>query len=287
MSSQVTPEQAYDIYIATVPGNREQEVESLVSRIKNTTISTKWVHKMAIVLRYFMEVECLTQIFENMLQLTKTGKVKHIQMFMEKWGSEELTHSILIESVMNQAGIKMEEKWFENRAKAIPYSYQFNNCFIIPILSFFFPNTFRGVHMLWGAINERFTLEGYSRLQEEVSRCQVLMNLEEADLLKEIFGFIKKEEARHLKFYSDCASYYLSQSNFSQRLAFFFVNAWWDIVGSGIMPTEQTDEVVSSLFSGEAGDNVIAKIGLWIRKFPGMDQFNLVSVLVDRKRIKL
>lgn len=282
-----TPDEAFEIYVANKPLSRDSELKNLLYRITQTSITTPWVRKMLIILRYFMEVEKLTSRYEFLLKLTKTGKVPAIKKFMESWGKEEIDHSILIEKIIKQSGINVESDWYETRVASTPFGYNFNHFVIIPLLSFLFPRTFRGTHMLWGALNERFAIEGYGQLKRHVVENSVQMSIEESSLLVDIFSFIKAEEARHLKFYADCAHYYLNQSKLSQVISRFFLKAWWDIVGSGIMPSNHTDNVLETLFSGKNGESSIAKMTNWLIRFPGMTGFSLRSVLVKRKRIKI
>lgn len=122
--------------------------------------------------------------------------------------------------------------------------------------------------MVWGAINEITTLQGYRRLSE----------LARHPVLKIVLAAIIQEESIHSSFYWNVARVKLSQAKFSRDLARFIVGKFWTPVGQGAKPAQETNYVISTLFSGPSGLEFFKRtVSNRIERLPGFAGFTALT----------
>lgn len=221
------------------------------------------------VLYYMRDVESYTEVYYNELLRTPTGRTPFFRKFMDRWSVEEYEHAKLINRFMNAAGIPTTENWWNEAKAAIPRSYTIENQ-ISSWIARLFGKHFSGVHMVWGAINEMTTLQGYRRLWKLAGH----------PVLEELLRAIAQEEAIHSNFYWHVARLRLESSDFTRRLSRFMVAKFWTPVGQGPKPQKETDYVIATLFNGSGGVKIFDKnVGKRMESLPG---FGGLKVVTDR-----
>ena len=216
---------------------------------------------------YMRDVERFTSLYNDELARTPTGKDPAIKQFMERWSTEEITHSDLLHRFLEEAGYPSDERWYEEAKHNIPLAYRIKS-HIVPHITNLLGHHFTGVHMTWGAINELSTLTGYQRL----------WTLAKHPVLDYILKHIAREEASHAFFYWSVARVKLLQSNFRQKLAKFMISKFWSPVGQGTKPATAANAVITNLFSGIEGLELIhQRVTRRIQQLPGLDMLNKVT----------
>jgi len=219
------------------------------------------------VLIYMRDVEYLTDLYYRELLRTPTGKDPVIRKFMDRWSVEESQHADLLNRFLSEAGFVTSETWRAEAKARIPWRYTAQsylmNSAVIP-----FGKYFHAAHMVWGAINEITTLQGYRRLSELAGH----------PVLKSVLDAIIQEESLHSSFYWNVARVKLRQARFSRDLARFVVGRFWAPVGQGAKPVPETHYVISTLFHGTKGleffDRTVASR---IARLPGFAGFTALS----------
>jgi hypothetical protein len=131
---------------------------------------------------------------------------------------------------------------------------------------------FLAVHMTFGVINEWTTQAGYARLAA----------LAENDVLSELLRRIKRQEGRHIDYYLTQARTYLGAGSGAQRTARLILRTLWRPVGATVMPETETSHVIHTLFSGDEGHDVAARIDRRIDNLPGLDGMALMDGVLRR-----
>jgi hypothetical protein len=129
--------------------------------------------------------------------------------------------------------------------------------------------------MVWGAINELTTLQGYRSLASKAQH----------PLLTRLLNMIAREESAHANFYWQIARLRLSRSTFAQTLARFAVRNFWTPVGQGAKRASETDYVIAKLFAGNQGVSFFDRtVSQKIERLPGLaglktitDRVSLIS----------
>ncbi|MGH9941846.1 MAG: acyl-ACP desaturase [Pyrinomonadaceae bacterium] len=219
------------------------------------------------VLVYMRDVESFTEIYYEELLRTPTGKSPVIRKFMERWSGEENQHADLLNRFLNEAGHPTNADWQKEAKEAIPFRYTFENR-LYPLITNCFGRYFSGAHMVWGAINEMTTLQGYRRL----------WGLAGHPVLEKLLRAIAHEESIHSHFYWSIARLRLEQSGFSRKLARTIIGRFWSPVGQGTKPRSETDYVIATLFRGEEGVSFFDRnVNQRIEQLPGFTGLNSVT----------
>jgi rubrerythrin len=223
------------------------------------------------VIVYMRDVESFTEIYYDELLRTPTGKNPVIRKFMDRWSVEENEHAELLNRFLNEAGYPTSERWQAEAKAAIPFRYTFENRFY-PIITNCFGKYFSGAHMVWGAINEMTTLQGYRRLAQ----------LAEHPVLTRLLNVVMKEETIHAHFYWSIAQLKLQQSKFSRDLARFIIGGWWSPVGQGAKPRSEANHLIATLFKGRDGIEFFDRnVNRRVQELPGFAGFNNVMARVE------
>lgn len=198
--------------------------------------------KLVPVLLYMRDVESLTDMYYSELRRTPTGRDPVIGKFMERWSVEEQTHGDLLNRFLNEAGFATEEKWQKQVRRAVSTVYNLNS-YVITTLTNLIGRRFTATHMTFGAIHEMSTTQGYRRLIE----------LADHPVLTHILNAIIREESAHTQFYKNVARIELRDSKFAQKTARFVVEHFWQPVGQGAKPRNETEYTIATLFGGREG----------------------------------
>lgn len=219
------------------------------------------------VLLYMRDVEYFTDMYYGELLRTPTGRDPVIRKFMDRWSVEELDHANLLNRFLNEAGFPTADRWQDDAMEQIPWHYKMQ-AYLLNFAVNPFGRHFHAVHMVWGAINEITTLQGYRRLAE----------LSGHPVLRKLLSGIVQEESVHSNFYWNLAKVKLREARFSQDLARFIVGRFWAPVGQGPKTEDETHYVVRTLFLGTSGlDQFNIKVADRIARLPGFNGFTALS----------
>jgi hypothetical protein len=222
------------------------------------------------VLRYMHDVENHTSCYLRNLLNTKAHHDPEITRFLTMWNYEELWHGEAIAEVLRAhdepAGTDRVAPMRERLGWKITAS---------PLLWMGFSAVtkhFLAVHMTFGVINEWTTQGGYSRLIQ-VADHPVL-----TDLLKRIM----KQEGRHIDYYLTQARERLEAPR-AQKVTRGMINRMWEPVGAQVMPLEETQHLVRTLFSGSPeGLVVAARVDRRVDALPGLAGLGLMAGAVAK-----
>jgi len=219
------------------------------------------------VLIYMRDIEFFTEMYYRELLRTPTGKDPVIRKFMDRWSIEENEHAILLNRFLNGAGIQTGERWQDEARARVPRRYVIES-YLLDIAAKPFGRYFHAAHMVWGAINEITTLQGYRQLA----------HLAGHPILEQLLGAIIQEESIHSNFYWNLARLKLSQAKFSRDLARFIIGKFWTPVGQGAKPEHETNYVVATLFHGPTGLDIFDRtVASRIERLPGFGGFRALS----------
>jgi len=213
------------------------------------------------------DVEAFTDIYYKELRLTPTGRDPVIRKFMDRWHHEEAQHADLLHRFLGEAGVPTEQNWYERTKSKIPRFYKISS-FLSSSLANFVGKHFSAVHMVWGAINELTTYQGYRQLWQAAKH----------PVLELILRAIASEERIHIFFYRSIARLKLQRSPFAQKIARFIIEKFWSPVGEGTKPKKESDYVISTLFSGLEGIKIAHdKINDPIARLPGFENCQKIT----------
>jgi len=219
------------------------------------------------VLLYMRDVETLTDMYYRELRRTPTGRDPVISKFTERWGTEELTHGEVLNRFLHEAGVEVGESWQAQVQHTVTAFYTVY-AYLLSAFTNLVGSKFTATHMTFGAIHEMTTAQGYRRLDEMANH----------PVLSTILKAIIREESAHTQFYWSVARLELQQSEFAQKVARFAIQYFWNPVGQGSKPREQTEYTVSTLFSGEGGiEKLDTTITKRVQQLPGFDGFTRIT----------
>lgn len=219
------------------------------------------------VLLYMRDVETLTDMYYRELRRTPTGRDPVISKFMERWGTEELVHGEILNRFLHEAGVEVDESWQAQVQRAVSTFYTVNAYFISSITNLV-GSKFTATHMTFGAIHEMTTAQGYRRLAEMANH----------PVLSMILKAIIREESAHTQFYWSVARLELQHSEFARKVARFAIQHFWNPVGQGSKPKEQTEYTVSTLFGDESGLEKLDKtITKRVQQLPGFADLTRIT----------
>ena len=223
--------------------------------------------KFVPILFYMRDVETLTDMYHRELLRTPTGKDPHISKFMERWGVEEITHGEVMNRFLNELGYETGEKWQSEVREAVTTTYSLT-AFLLTTLTNLIGKRFTATHMTFGAIHEMEAAQGYRRLKA----------LTDHPVLNPILDAIIREESAHNQFYWSVARLELTRNKTARRIARFVTDHFWAPVGQGSLAKRRTQYLVSTLFAGNDGIDVIDdKVTKRVRQLPGFDDLTKIT----------
>jgi hypothetical protein len=237
-------------------------------KVKDTDFDRKFIP----VLIYMRDVETLTDMYHRELRRTPTGRDSVIAKFMERWGVEEITHGEVLNTFLNELGVKTDATWQEQVRRAVSTFYNVNTYFVTTLTNLI-GSRFTATHMTFGAIHEMTTAQSYRRLME----------LSGHPVLEPILKAIIREEAAHTQFYWSMARLELRKNDFAKKLARFVVEHFWYPVGQGSKPKAETEYAVSTLFGEGDGLDLIDKtVTQRVRQLPGFGDITKINEKLAR-----
>lgn len=228
------------------------------------------------VLVYMRDVESFTEIYYREMSRTPTGRDPIIKKFMERWGVEESDHGELLNRFLDEAGFTTGAKWRAAAASTIPWKYTAEG-YVASIVAQCFGRSFAATHMVWGAVNELTTLQGYRRLWQ----------LANHPVLEQILRAIAREESAHVRFYWNIARLKMQRSKVARKTARFAVDHFWTPVGEGAKPRREIDYLIATLFGGERGLEFFERnVSRRVRMLPGFASSDTVTARVKQALIE-
>jgi hypothetical protein len=216
-------------------------------------------------LRYMQDIESHTIIYLRTLLDTRAIDDPEVATFLACWLYEETFHGIALARFVRAAGHEIEHRQRSRRSIA-----QAVEARLTAWLARAWPD-FVAVHMAWGAINELTTLTGYRRLAAVV----------EHPVLHDLLDRIVLDESRHFFFYFKQAELRLRRRS-TARVARAIVEHFWEPVGSGVQPPEETRFLAEYLFTGRDGRAAAQKVDATIADLPGFTGIPLLEAWIDR-----
>jgi hypothetical protein len=220
-------------------------------------------------LRYMHDVEHHTTCYLRNLLNTRAHDDPDITAFLTLWNYEEHWHGEALGRVLEAHG----EVAGAPRVAAMRRRAGWRST-VSPVGWMAFSTAtrhFLAVHMTFGAINEWTTQAGYARLG----------TLSAHPVLRELLGRIMRQEGRHIDYYRSRAVELLADRS-AQRTTRRVLRFLWRPVGAKAMPAEETRHLVRTLFGGEDGGAVAARVDRRIDRLPGLSGLGLVRRGLDR-----
>ena len=220
--------------------------------------------------RYMHDVESHTSCYLRNLLNTRAHHDPAITEFMTMWAFEEHWHGDALGRVLEAHG----EASGETRLSAMRRARVSG---LAPIGWMAFSAATRhfvAIHMTFGVVNEWTTQGGYARL------------LARADhpVLSELLRRIMKQEGRHIDYYRSSAIERLDGDRGAQRTVRSALRHLWSPVGSKVMSRDDTRHLVTTLFGGDDGAVVAARIDRRIDQLPGLDGLGLMAGVLRQHR---
>ncbi|HEY7627614.1 MAG TPA: ferritin-like domain-containing protein [Ilumatobacteraceae bacterium] len=217
-------------------------------------------------LRYMHDIELHTVCYLRDLLVTSAHRDPEITTFLTFWSFEEYWHGAAIAEVLRAHGElagapRVKELRRRRRAtEAVkPFGHGLASILVGPPMT--------AVHMTWGAINEWTTQAAYARL---ATKC-------DHPVLSEMLRRIMRQEGRHIDFYVAQSTQRLAASRRAQWIARQALTRFWAPVGSDVMPESEVRHLITFLFGGDDGAEMVARIDRRIDKLPGLGGLGLVA----------
>lgn len=214
--------------------------------------------------RFMHDVEMHTSCYLRNLLNTKAHHDPEVTTFLTMWNFEEYWHGDALAKVLEAHGEVAGEARVGTMRQRLGWRITTS-----PILWMGFSAStkhFLAVHMTFGVINEWTTQGGYARL----------LQVADHPTLTELLKRIMKQEGRHIDYYRQTALDQL-ESRAAQRTTRRMIKALWSPVGAGVMPREETEHLVDTLFSGPEGRSVVERIDRRIDRLPGLEGLGLMA----------
>lgn len=225
-------------------------------------------------LQYMHDVESHTVCYLRDTLVTPAHEDPRLTTFLTMWVFEEHWHGEALSTVLRAHGrpagteriislrgqMRRVQRWR-------PVSFLIGSLVVPDMVA---------VHMAWGAINELTTQAGYAQLARKAGH----------PVLTELLRRIMRQEGRHVDFYAGEARRRLASSRAAQRVTRIALGRFWQPVGHGVLPKDETDFLIAHLFDGERGEEVAARIDRHVDRLPGLAGLDLVSAAV-RRRVQL
>ena len=219
-------------------------------------------------LTYMADVEGQTIFYLRDL-LSYGGSESEITTFLPCWAYEEMFHSRALSRFLTLNGVDLEA----GRLAAVRKRATSQEVFERVAGAFFswFVRDFSAVHMTWGAVNERTTLEGYTQIARTT----------ENPFLRELLRRIIKDERRHFAFYYQQARRRLERHRGMQRFVRWAIGNFWSPVGSGVKSQGELDRIMRHCFGHPEGRAAVDRIDAEFHRLAGLSGVPLLKACVD------
>ena len=213
-------------------------------------------------LRYMHDIEAHTVCYLRDLLVTRAHRDPEVTAFMTHWNHEEYWHGNAIGHVLAQhdlvAGPRRIAQLRRNQRRDALRPLAFWTASLVG-------DQIVAVSMAWGAVNEMLTQASYGLLAIKAKH----------PTLSELLRRIMKQEGRHIDFYTWQARCRLADDRFARQLARRALRRWWEPVGAGVVPAEETAFMAQHLFADDAGRAAADRIDRRVQRLPGLGGLTL------------
>lgn len=211
-------------------------------------------------LTYMTDIESHTVVYLRAILNTCAVEDAQTTSFLSCWAYEEFFHGHTLRQFLTAIGVPLSTTRQAEVHKASSWMEWLKEMGS-SILCRFSPY-FHAAYLVYGAISELSTLEGYG----------VLARRTQNPVLAEIVRRLAKDERRHFSFYYNKAKQQLS-SRGAQRLTSFIIKHFWLPVGGGVKPDSEVSWILSFILGDPEGALIAHRIDQTIAKLPGLGWF--------------
>jgi hypothetical protein len=223
-------------------------------------------------LRYMHDVEFHTVCYLRDLLISPAHGDPEVTAFLSFWVYEEYWHGEALAAVLAAHGEPAGQERVQTMRARLGWAERLRPLGMM-VGSALVGADFVAVHMAWGAVNEWTTQAGYVQLSRRAGH----------PVLAQLLGRIAKQEGRHIDFYASQAQRRLSASRRARRVTRLALGHLWSPVGSGVMPSEETEHLAHYLFSGAGGREMARRIDRRVDRLPGLAGLGLLETAVSER----
>jgi hypothetical protein len=220
-------------------------------------------------LQYMHDVEHHTSCYLRNLLNTRAHHDPEVTTFLTLWSFEELWHGEAIAQVLAAHGEAAGAPRIRSMRERLGWRLSAS-----PIVWMGFSAVtkhFLAVHMTFGVINEWTTQAGYARLRARAQH----------PVLDELLARVMRQEGRHIDYYRTRACELLGASPAARRTTRRTLRALWSPVGTKVMSEGETRHLIGTLFAGDDGRKMAARIDRRIDGLPGLGDLGLMARALD------
>jgi rubrerythrin len=224
-------------------------------------------------LKYFADVESQTVYYFLEVSRLEVSRDPELLTFLTMWNYEEYFHSYALTRLMTECGVPVEsatERSTRIRAGA-RFKAKFED-FGQGMIAKFAPQSFLGLWMFWGALQECLTTQAYEELANQTQN----------PVLAELCRRIAKQERRHFAYYFGNARKRLEGRPGTQRFVKFIANQFYAPVGGGVKTDEDGARLVAQLFPQNRIFEVMSYIEKKMALLPGMQDLECCTGWASR-----
>jgi rubrerythrin len=213
-------------------------------------------------LLYFTDIESQTVHYFLEVAKLKVSRDPELLTFLTMWNYEEYFHSYAMTRLLKECGVDVptaQERAATVRANA-RFKAKFED-FGQGMIAWAAPESFVGLWMFWGALQECLTTQAYEELATNTQN----------PVLAELCRRIAKQERRHFAYYFGQAKKKLEGRSNTQRFVRWIANKFYAPVGGGVKTDEEGAMLVAQLFPKDRIFEVMGYIEKKMALLPGMD----------------
>lgn len=222
-------------------------------------------------LTYFTTIETQTVFYQQEILKTRAAEDPDTLAFLAMWNYEEYFHGASLQRLMAECGHDMGKDLMCVARKNVTLRER-GEAVISSLLSRIFAAEFPALYLAWGSIQELTTLHAYEQLTKNSGN----------PVLAELARRINKQERRHFAWYFNNAREKLEASPRAQWLTRTIMKAAWTPVGMGVKRDDEVYRVLSLLFPGDEGIEIIKRVDDKFETLPGVEGLRLMSGALAR-----
>jgi hypothetical protein len=235
------------------------------SRAKDFPLSAEEIR----CLTYMMDIESHTMIYLRGLLGTCAVRDSEVVAFLSCWVYEEFFHGRALRLFLEAAGFQVDPARSDEVRKNRSWTERVEE--VAAAMLCRVVSDFQALYLVWGAVQELSTLEGYG----------VLARRTQNPVLRDLLLRIIKDERRHFSFYFNKARLRL-RSRSTQRVTLWILDRFWTPVGHGVKDTSEMQWTMRYIFGRAEGFQAARRIDSTISRLPGFERFSLLTQATQR-----
>src|SRR5262245_23790394 len=220
-------------------------------------------------LTYMMDIEAHTMIYLKGLLSTCAVRDPEVVAFLSCWVYEEFFHGHALRRFLEASGFGVDDARPDDVRKNRSWREKVEEVGAAMLCRAI--SDFQAVYLVWGAVQELSTLEGYGLLARRTQN----------PVLRDLLLRIIKDERRHFSFYFNKARLRL-RSTSTQRVTLWILNRFWTPVGHGVKDTSEVQWTMRYIFGRAEGRQAARRIDSTISRLPGLEGFSLLTRAMKR-----